>query len=118
LKDVQLVISDAHEGLREAIRKVLGGSSWQRCRVHFMRNLLSQEPKSAQQMVAALVRTVFAQPDKTAAPGQLASGVQSLAHRFPQAARMLRAAEDAIRGYMAFPMSTGGSCTRRTRWSG
>ena len=45
LKDVLLVISDAHEGLKEAIRKVLGGSSWQRCRVHFMRNLLSQVPK-------------------------------------------------------------------------
>jgi len=103
LKDVQLVISDAHEGLREAIRKVLGGSSWQRCRVHFMRNLLSQVPKSAQQMVAALVRTVFAQPDKTAAHGQLASVVQSLAHRFPKAAQMLKDAEEDILAYMAFP---------------
>ncbi len=73
-----LVISDAHEGLKEAIRKVFGGSSWQRCRVHFMRNLLSQVPKSAQQMVAALVRTIFAQPDKTAAHVQLADVVESL----------------------------------------
>src|SRR5690606_41917049 len=76
LKDVLLVISDAHEGRKEAIRKVLGGSSWQRCRVHFMRNLLSQVPKSAQQMVAALVRTLFAQPEQTAAHRQLATVVQ------------------------------------------
>ena len=103
LKDVLLVISDAHEGLKEAIRRVFGGSSWQRCRVHFMRNVLSQVPKSAQQMVAALVRTIFAQPDKPSAHAQLADVADSLEHRFPKAADMLRDAEEDILAYMAFP---------------
>ena len=103
LRGVQLVISDAHEGLKEAIRKVLGGSSWQRCRVHFMRNVLSQVPKSAQQMVAALVRTIFAQPDKRAAHEQLAHVVGSLRERFPKAAELLEEAEEDILAYMAFP---------------
>ena len=103
LNGVLLVISDAHEGLREAIRRVLGGSSWQRCRVHFMRNLLSQVPRSAQQMVAALVRTIFAQPDKAAAHAQLAEVVQRLRPRFPKAAELLCEAEEDVLAYMAFP---------------
>ncbi len=103
LSDVRLVISDAHEGLKEAIRRVCGGSSWQRCRVHFMRNLLSQVPKSAQQMVAALVRTIFAQPDKSSAHAQLAEVAESLERRFPKAAELLRDAEEDILAYMSFP---------------
>lgn len=103
LNGVLLVISDAHEGLKEAIRKVFGGSSWQRCRVHFMRNLLSQVPRKAQQMVAALVRTIFAQPDKEAAHAQLAEVVKNLELRFPKAAELLREAEHDILAYMAFP---------------
>ncbi len=71
LKGVRLVISDAHEGLRQAIAKVLAGASWQRCRVHFMRNLLSVVPRSAQDTVAAIVRTIFAQPDHPSAMAQL-----------------------------------------------
>lgn len=103
LNEVLLVISDAHEGLKEAIRRVFGGSSWQRCRVHFMRNLLSQVPKSAQQMVAALVRTIFAQPDKSAAHAQLAEVAEGLERRFPKAAELLRDAEEDILAYMSFP---------------
>jgi putative transposase len=59
LKGVRLVISDAHEGLRQAIAKILAGATWQRCRVHFMRNLLSTVPKGAQDTVAAVVRSIF-----------------------------------------------------------
>src|SRR6266542_3765178 len=67
LKGVRLVISDAHEGLRQAIEKVLHQASWQRCRVHFMRNLLSVVPKQAQETVAAIVRTIFSSPDHASA---------------------------------------------------
>src|SRR5690606_17523471 len=74
-------------------------SSWQRCRVHFMRNLLSQVPKDAKQMVAAFVRTIFAQPDKAAAHAQLANVADSLEQRFPKAAEMLREAEEDILAY-------------------
>jgi transposase-like protein len=63
LAQVQLVVSDAHEGLKTAISSVLHGTSWQRCRVHFVRNALALVPKSAQQLVAATIRTVFAQPE-------------------------------------------------------
>jgi len=59
LTGVQLVVSDAHEGLRQAIAAVLHGASWQRCRVHFLRNALALVPKGAQQLVAATIRTVF-----------------------------------------------------------
>jgi putative transposase len=63
LSGVRLVISDAHEGLKAAIGTVMLGAAWQRCRVHFMRNALSKVPKGASDMVAATIRTIFAQPD-------------------------------------------------------
>jgi transposase-like protein len=63
LHGVQLVISDAHAGLKQAIEAVLLGASWQRCRVHFLRNVLAQVPKGHAEMVAAAIRTIFAQPD-------------------------------------------------------
>jgi len=67
VRGVRLVVSDAHPGLKQAIREVFVGASWQRCRVHFLRNVLSQVPKTAQAMVAATVRTIFDQPDRAAA---------------------------------------------------
>src|SRR5207245_10702502 len=95
LTGVRLVISDAHEGLRQAIAKVLAGSCWQRCRVHFMRNLLAVVPKAAQETVAAIVRTVFSQPDHASAMAQLRDVAQMIRPRFPQAADLLEdAAED------------------------
>ena len=104
LKGVLLAISDDHVGLREAIRTVLGGASWQRCRVHFMRNLLGYVPKHWQSMVAAVVRTIFAQPDQQAARRQLAAVVDNLRPQFPRAAQMLEDAEEDILAYMAFPV--------------
>jgi transposase-like protein len=103
LKGVQLVISDAHVGLREAIRAILAGASWQRCRVHFMRNLLALISRDAQQMVAALVRTIFAQPDAASASSQLAKVADSLRVRFPRVAALLEEAEEDVLAYMAFP---------------
>ena len=73
LQGVQLVISDAHEGLKSAIAAVMIGAAWQRCRVHFMRNLLAKVPKGSQEMVAAAIRTIFAQPDAEAVHEQLHS---------------------------------------------
>lgn len=71
LSGVELVVSDAHEGLKDAIAAVLGGASWQRCRTHFMRNLLTRVPRAAQGMVATVVRSIFAQPDSETTWAQL-----------------------------------------------
>ena len=78
LRGVKLAISDAHEGLRAAIETTLVGATWQRCRVHVMRNVLSQVPKSSQAMVSSIVRTIFAQPTQESAKEQLAVVVQQL----------------------------------------
>jgi putative transposase len=89
LSGVELVVSDAHAGLREAIAAVLPGSSWQRCRTHFIRNLLCRVPKSAQGLIATLVRSIFAQPDATSTWAQHARVVEQLTERFPRAAELL-----------------------------
>lgn len=103
LEGVQLVISDAHEGLKAAIEQVLGEASWQRCRVHFMRSLLARIPHADKAMVAAAVRTIFAQPNREAAGDQLAEVVAAMRPRWPEAAELLRQAENDILAYMAFP---------------
>src|SRR5712692_2402877 len=90
LRDVALVISDAHEGLKAATAKVLHGATWQRCRVHFMRNLLATVPRSASGTVAAIVRTIFAQPDHPSAMAQLHRVAEGLAPKFPAAAGAAR----------------------------
>jgi transposase-like protein len=84
---VELVISDAHAGLQQAIAAVLPGASWQRCRTHFMRNLLVRVPKSAQAMVATLVRSIFAQPDAESVRAQHGRIVEQLLPRFPASRR-------------------------------
>ena len=96
LHGVQLVISDAHVGLKQAIAEVFVGAAWQRCRVHFMRNLLARVPKAAQAMVAATVRTIFQQASRGAAQRQLREVCQTLQTRFPQAVALLEAAEEEI----------------------
>jgi transposase-like protein len=100
---VQLAISDAHEGLRRAIEQVLVGTTWQRCRVHFMRNVLSQVPKSSQSMVSSIIRTIFAQPSQEAATMQLRQVAQQLRGKFPKAMDILEQAESDVLAYMAFP---------------
>ncbi len=103
LGGVQLVISDAHEGLKDAIATVLGGASWQRCRTHFMRNLLTRVPKSAQDFVATFVRSIFAQPDCAAVLAQHARVVGELEQRFGEAAAMLADAATDILAFATFP---------------
>ena len=103
LKGVKLVISDAHEGLKEAIGQVLTGASWQRCRVHFMRDLLSEVPKGSREEVAAWVRTIFSQPQKEAAVRQLRLVADFLEERFPKVAELLVEAEEDILAYITFP---------------
>ncbi len=103
LSGVQLVISDAHEGLKRAIGTVLAGAVWQRCTVHFMRNILSHVPKGSQSMVSASVRTIFAQPDQASARAQLAQIARVLEKRFPRVSQMLLDSEHEILAYMAFP---------------
>ena len=81
LRRVELVTSDAHQGLKAAIATVFGGASWQRCRTHFMRNLLTRVPKSAEALVATTVRTIFQQPSAEAVHAQHARVVEQLDDR-------------------------------------
>jgi putative transposase len=103
LKGVELVTSDAHEGLKGAIAAVLHGASWQRCRVHFVRNALALVPKGVQAMVAATIRTVFAQPTAKAARTQWKEVVTGFRERFPRVAALMEAAETDVLAYLAFP---------------
>jgi len=103
LRDVALVISDAHEGLKAATGKVLHGATWQRCRVHFMRNLLATVPRSASGTVAAIVRTIFAQPDHPSAMAQLHRVAEGLAPKFPAAAELLESAAEDVLAHFHFP---------------
>jgi transposase-like protein len=103
LKGVQLVVSDAHEGLKAAVEQALTGATWQRCRVHFMRNVLAHIPKGSKAVVAAALRTIFAQPDREAAGQQLREVAQAMHGRWPKGAEVVAAAEEDVLAYMAFP---------------
>jgi putative transposase len=103
LRGVELVISDAHGGLKDAIASVLTGASWQRCRTHMMRNLLDHVAKPAQAMVATLVRTIFMQPDAESVRTQFARVVEQLMPKFPKVAAMLRDAREDLLAFTAFP---------------
>jgi putative transposase len=100
---VRLVTSDAHRGLKGAVAAVLVGASWQRCRVHFMRNALSLVPKAAQQMVGATMRTVFAQPDAFSAHQQWRRVSEGFRHRFSRLSELMDEAEEDVLSYAAFP---------------
>ena len=105
VQGVQLVISDAHAGLTQAIREVFVGASWQRCRVHFLRNVLALVPKSAQAMVAATVRSIFEQENEQAARRQLRQVCTTLADRFPKVVALIEAAEGEILPFYTFPQA-------------
>ncbi|SCL32242.1 Transposase (or an inactivated derivative) [Micromonospora nigra] len=103
LSGVRLVISDAHAGLVAAIGAALPGASWQRCRTHYLRNLLTKVPKSAQPWIATLVRTIFDQPDADAVRAQFPRVVATIEAKFPAAAEHLDAARDDLLAFTGFP---------------
>lgn len=103
LRGVQLVVSDAHAGLAEAIAAVMPGASWQRCRTHFMRNVLTRVPKSAHGAVATMVRSIFEQPDAGEVWSQHERIVAQLRGRFESVADMLEDAAHNVLAFTAFP---------------
>jgi putative transposase len=105
LHGVQLVISDQHRGLVNAVTAVLQGAAWQRCRVHFMRNVLAKVSKGQAEMVAAAIRTVFAQPTGPGVRAHVEVVAGMLEQQFPPVAAMLRDAREDITAFADFPES-------------
>jgi transposase-like protein len=103
LSGVEMVTSDCHAGLRDAIASTLPGASWQRCRTHYARNLLCRVAKSAQPWVATMLRTVFEQPDRDSVYAQHRHVVEVLEAKYPAAAEHLDEAREDILAFTAFP---------------
>jgi transposase-like protein len=103
LSGVKLVVSDGHKGLKRAVEETFLGAGWQRCRVHFLRNILSLVPKDGQGMVLAAVRLIFGQPDKTRAREELRALADRLQERLPRVSALLLEAEEEILAHMDFP---------------
>ena len=112
LGGVRLVISDHHAGLTTAIGRCFVGAGWQRCRVHFLRNVLAKVPKADATMVAAAIRTIFAQPAAEAVAAQFDRIVATLEPQFPVVATMLADARDDLLAFTGFPIEHW-----RTIWS-
>jgi transposase-like protein len=102
LRGVKLVVSDAHEGLKAAIAKVLH-ASWQRCRVHFMRNALAHAGRGLRRVVSAWIATAFAQDDAEAARTQWRQVADQLRPRLPKLAAVMDEAEADVLAFMGFP---------------
>ncbi|GGY20207.1 hypothetical protein GCM10010358_83230 [Streptomyces minutiscleroticus] len=105
LAGVRLLISDAHTGLVGAVRSVFIGAAWQRCRVHFVRNVLARVPKGSAEMVAATIRTAFAQPDAATVRSQLQTVAGMLGRQFPQVESMLRETAEDVTAFVDFPVA-------------
>jgi putative transposase len=103
LSGVRLAISDQHLGLKAAVEAVLVGSAWQRCRVHFMRNVLSKVKRTNTHMVIAAIQTIFAQPDATAVKEQFDRIVSTLEGQFKEVTAMLIEAKEDLLAFSAFP---------------
>ena len=102
LRGVKLVVSDAHEGIKASVAKVLT-ASWQRCRVHFMRNALAHAGKSGRRVVSAFIATAFAQDDAAAASKQWRAVADQLRQKLPKLATLMDEAEPNVLAYMSFP---------------
>jgi len=102
LRGVKLVISDAHEGIKAAVSKVLS-TTWQRCRVHFMRNVLAHAGRQGRRVVSAFIATAFAQNDAEAAKRQWRLVADQIRHKVPKLAAFMDEAEPDVLAYMTFP---------------
>jgi putative transposase len=102
LRGVKLVVSDAHEGIKAAVSKVLS-ATWQRCRVHFMRNALAHAGRSGRRVVSAFIATAFAQDDAEAAKAQWRRVADQLRPKVPKLATLMDEAEADVLAYMTFP---------------
>jgi putative transposase len=102
LRGVKLVVSDAHEGIKASVSKILT-ATWQRCRVHFMRNALAHAGKSGRRVVSAFIATAFAQDDATSASKQWRSVADQLRPKLPRLATLMDDAEPNVLAYMGFP---------------
>lgn len=103
LRGVQLVISDAHEGIKQAVASVMAEATWQRCRVHTLRSILTHVPRAQQAMVLAAIKTIFAQPSQAEATQQLEEVAKAIRRKAPKAAQLLEEACEDVLAYMAFP---------------
>jgi putative transposase len=104
LSGCQLVTSDAHEGLRSALAQVFTGATWQRCKVHFLRNVASAVPKQHAPAVPAVVKSIFLQPTRETARDAVVQALSVLEPRFPGVASKLRDAENDVLAYLDFPL--------------
>ncbi len=104
LRGVKLVISDAHEGIKAAVSKIMH-CTWQRCRVHFMRNVMAHAGKSGRRLVSAFMSAAFAQDDAEAAKAQWRKVADQLRPKLPRLAQMLDEAEADVLAYMTFPIA-------------
>jgi transposase-like protein len=102
LRGVKLVVSDAHEGIKAAVSKVLS-ATWQRCRVHFMRNALAHAGKSGRRVVSAFIATAFAQDTPEAASTQWRNVADQIRPKVPKLAHLMDTAEEDVLAYMTFP---------------
>lgn len=102
LSGVRLVVSDAHEGLKAAVQKLFG-ATWQRCKVHFIRNALASVPKQQHKMVAAIIRTTFGQEYRSEAGKAWREAADHLRSRFSKLAALMDDAEDDVLAFMAYP---------------
>ena len=113
-----VIATDAHTGLKSAIASVLIGAAWQRCRVHFMRNVLAVVPKGNQKMVAAAIRTIFAQPDAEHVDEQFEVIAAMLGKQLPKVEQMLREAHHDLLAFTGFPAAHWKKIWSTTPWSG
>jgi putative transposase len=102
LRGVKLVVSDAHEGIKAAVSKVLS-ATWQRCRVHFMRNVLAHAGKSGRRVAAAFIATAFVQDTQEAASAQWRAVADQIRPKVPKLATLMDEAENDVLAYMSFP---------------